>query len=426
MNTATGHLTSDAPPLETTNVPTPQRAAKPPGPDSSLQRILRQILSGSAIVSILAVLLALVVGAVLVAVVNPHVQATAGYFFSRPGDTFAAVGDAVVGAYAAMVQGGLINIQAPTFAQAIQPFLTSLGFATPLVLAGLGIAFAFRAGMFNIGGQGQILVSGALAGYVAFAWPLPPGIHLLVAVVAAVAGGALWAGIAGALKSLTGAHEVISTIMLNYVAYYLIGYLLSVPVLRDPDSNSPTSPAALPTAVLPQLGGGMNIGFLIAVAATLIAWWTLGRSGLGFRIRAVGENPDASKVAGISVKATYIVAMLISGAFIGLAGSYQTLGQITSGFTSTFDAGIGFTAITVALLGRSRPFGVLGAGILFGVFQAGGYTMQAAENIDVDLVAVIQALIVLFIAAPPLVRAIFRLPDPARAPHRSPRKEAVK
>lgn len=374
--------------------------------------LVSRIVAGNGILSVLAVLLALAVGAVLIVGTDPEVAAAAGYFFIRPTDTFVAIGAAVGGAYGALIQGGLINFSAPSFLEAYRPFLTSLGFATPLIAAGLGIAVGFRTGLFNVGGQGQLLIGGALGGYVGFALPMPPGLHLVAAVLAAVIGGALWAGIAGILKARTGAHEVIVTIMLNYIAFYLVSYLLKTPVLRDPSSSNPKSPAELPTATFPSLfgaQGGLDVGLLAVIAATVATWWLLSRSGLGFKFRAVGLNARAARVAGISVNRTYIVAMLVSGGLIGLAGAYQVLGQTTTGFGASFDAGIGFNAITVALLGRSRPGGVFAAGLLFGVFQAGGYTMQATEGISIDLITVIQALIVLFVAAPPLTRALFRL-----------------
>jgi simple sugar transport system permease protein len=154
----------------------------------------------------------------------------------------------------------------------------------------------------------------------------------------------------------------------------------------------------------------LHLGFLLALVAVAVVWWLLNRATLGYRIRAVGENPNAARAAGIDVGRTYVVVMLIAGALVGLAGTNQVLGTVTSGVTVDLDAGIGFDAITVALLGRSRPIGILLAGLLFGAFKAGGFAMQASEGIPVDIVLVVQSLIVLFIAAPPLVRAIFRLP----------------
>ncbi|MBO1737438.1 ABC transporter permease [Leifsonia sp. TF02-11] len=344
-----------------------------------------------------------------------------GYFFARPGDTFAAIANAVGGAYAALFQGAIYNTNAPDFATGIQSLSTTLTFATPLIAAGLGVALSFRVGLFNIGGQGQMLIAALFAGLVGFKLPMAPGVHLLVAVIAGLIGGAIWAAIAGVLKAYTGAHEVIVTIMLNYIALNLLNYLLTTSFLRAPGANDPRTPPTLPTAVFPKLFGNnysLDIGIILVIIATVAVWWLLERSSLGFRFRAVGENPNAARVAGMSVKSIYVWAMVISGALVGLAGATQVLGQITTGFGSDIDAGIGFSAITVALLGRSRPFGVLVAGILIGAFQAGGFAMQAADNVPVEVIAIIQSVTVLFIAAPPLVRAIFRLPAPGTAPHR--------
>ncbi len=412
----TGH---EAMTLEPGQVP---GQAPPPADDRrGLSEVLHEIASGSVLLTVLAIVAALVVGAVLIVVTNAQVISTAGYFFARPGDMLGAIGSAVGGAYAALFQGGVYDFTATDFASGIQPLLTSLGFATPLIAAGLGIAIGFRAGLFNIGGQGQMLAGGVVAGYVGFAWHLPPVIHLVVAVLAGLGAGALWAAIAGFLKAQTGAHEVIVTIMLNWIAFYGVDQLLHMPILQKPGSINPQSPAELPTATLPTVAG-VNLGFVLVILATVVAWWLLSRSSLGFKFRAVGENLSAARTAGISVKSITVIVMLVSGALVGLAGLYQTLGQTPTGFTNDFDAGIGFNAITVALLGRSRPWGVFWSGILFGVFQAGGYTMQAAQGIDVDIVGVVQSVIVLFIAAPPLVRSIFRLPAPGS---RSRRKAAA-
>lgn len=394
----------------------PGQAPNAPAPAAARRDVLREILSGSVTLSVLSVLVSLIIGGILIAVTNPGVISASGYFFARPGDTISAALTAVGQAYGSLFSGGVIDFSAVGFVAGIQPLLRSLGFATPLIAAGLGIALGFRAGLFNIGGQGQILIGGALAGWIGFALHLPPVLNLLVALAGGLLGGALWAAIPGVLKARTGAHEVIVTIMLNYVAFYLIDYLLNTPVLQAPGTNTPVSAAEADTAVLPQLfGSPVNLGFPIVVVAVVAAWYVLDRSSLGFKIRAVGENPSAARTAGIDVRRITILAMSLSGLFVGLAGAYQVLGQTTSGFSNAFDAGIGFNAITVALLGRSRPWGVFWAGILFGVFQNGGYTMQAANGVDLNVVAVVQSLIVLFIAAPPLVRAIFRLPAPKAA-----------
>jgi ABC-type uncharacterized transport system permease subunit len=402
-------------PVVSADIP-PQRGLEQPEHVTSRWGVaLRSIVNGGFTISVLAVVLALLVGAVFIAATNAQVQAATAYFFQRPGDTFSAIGNAVGGSYAALFQGAVFNVNAPDFATGIQSLMKTLSFATPLIAAGLGVALSFRVGMFNIGGQGQMLIAATCAGLVGFGLHLPFGLHLIVTVLAGIVGGAIWAGIVGVLKARTGAHEVIVTIMLNYVALNLVSYLLTTPILRAPGSNDPKSPPTLPSAIFPKLFGpsyAVDLGFVFAVAAAIGVWWLLERSSLGFKFRAVGENPNAARVAGMNVKNIYVVAMVLSGALVGLAGASQVQGQITTGFGSDIDAGIGFTAITVALLGRSRPLGVLFAGILIGAFQVGGFSMQAAEGVPVEIVAIIQSAAVLFIAAPPLVRAVFRLPTP--------------
>ena len=395
------------------------KPAQPPQPDqpSRAYQIFREITTGNAIISVLAVVLALLVGAILIAFTNEDVQKASVYFFSRPGDTVVAAWNSVSGAYSALFQGSVYNFRKPDFASGIKPLTETLTFATPLIAAGLGVALGFRVGLFNIGGRGQMLIAAALGGWVAFALDMPAGIHLVVALVVGVAGGAIWGGLVGLLKARTGAHEVITTIMLNYVAYYLVSYLLRDGFLKTPGSNNPQSPASKPTAVFPDLlgpGYNLHLGFILVIIATIFTWWLLSRSNLGFQFRAVGLNPHAARVAGISVDRMYVYAMLLSGGLVGLAGINQVLGTSTSGFDAGIDSGIGFDAITVALLGRSRPWGVFAAGILFGAFKAGGFSMQAAEGVPIDIVLIVQSLIVLFIAAPPLVRAIFRLPTPGQ------------
>ncbi|KQV26734.1 ABC transporter permease [Yonghaparkia sp. Soil809] len=378
---------------------------------------MKEILGGSAAISVLAVVLALIAGGILVILTDERVAETSGYFFSRPSDTLGAAWQAVSGAYTALFRGSIFNYETDRgFAIAIRPLLETLTFATPLIAAGLGVALAFRVGLFNIGGRGQMLIAAAAAGYVGAYVPLPPVIHLVVALIVGIIGGALWGGIVGLLKARTGAHEVIVTIMLNYIAFYLVSFLLRTPgALQAPGQNNPKSGPMLESAQYPSLLGpqyNLDIGFILVIVATIYVWYLLNRSAMGFQFRAVGENPHAAQVAGINVKSVYVKVMLIAGALVGLAGVQQVLGNFTGGFAAGLDAGIGFDAITVALLGRSKPWGVFFAGILFGALKAGSFTMQSAEGIPVDIVLVVQSFIVLFIAAPPLVRAIFRLPTP--------------
>ena len=390
-------------------------ASDPPVPRGN--QILKEILGGSAAISLLAVFLALVVGGILIVMTDDRVAEAGGYFFSRPIDMLVAMWDAVAGAYSALFRGSIFNyLRADDLTAAFRPITETLANATPLIAAGLGVALAFRVGLFNIGGRGQMLIAAAAAGYVGAYIPMPPVIHLIVALVVGLIGGALWGGLVGLLKARTGAHEVIVTIMLNFIAFYLVSFLLRTPgALQAPGQNNPKSGPMLETAQFPPLLGeqyNLNFGFVLVILATIFTWYLLNRSALGFQFRAVGENPHAAQVAGINVKNVYVQVMLIAGALVGLAGVYQVLGNFTGGFASGLDASIGFDAITVALLGRSKPWGVFFAGILFGALKAGSFTMQAAEGIPVDIVLVVQSFIVLFIAAPPLVRSIFRLPTP--------------
>lgn len=225
----------------------------------------------------------------------------------------------------------------------------------------------------------------------------------------------MWGAVVGFLKAKTGAHEVIVTIMLNYIAAALVTYLMRTPVLQDESAGgNPKTPAPAETAQLPLLlgdGFALHLGFLIVIAATIGYWWLMERSTIGYRFRAVGLNPHAARTAGINVGRIYVAAMAVSAAFVGIAGVNQALGR-TAGFTPTIDSGIGFDAITVALLGGSTAGGVFLAGLLFGAMKAGGPAMQV-QDISPEVLGVVQGVIVLVIAAPPLIRAIFRLPKPS-------------
>ena len=375
---------------------------------------LRSMTSGSALNAVLAVVLAVVVGSLLILATDEKVRESATYITSRPSDFWYYSRDAITGAYGALFRGSVYNTRVDDTATAIRPLTETLKFAGPLIAAGLGVGLAFRAGLFNIGGRGQMLLGGAAAGWVAIEAPFSGPLLLVAAVLAAMVAGGVWAGIAGLLKACTGAHEVIVTIMLNYVGFYLVFYVLNTEGLLQAPGSSNAKSAPIPEdAVLPDLLGvryNLHLGFALALVAVAVIWWLLNRSAFGYRFRAVGENAHAARTAGIDVGRTYITVMLISGALLGLAAANQVQGTITSGVTPGLDAGIGFDAITVALLGRSRPLGILAAGLLFGAFKSGGFAMQASEGIPVDIVLVIQSLIVLFLAAPPLVRAIFRLP----------------
>ena len=378
--------------------------------------VLREILESSTLVVVMAVVASLAIGGLLVVFADEAVREAAVYFFSRPGDTFAAMGSALGAAYAAMFQGAVVNLQADTFTAFIRPITQTLTMSTPLIFAGLGLGIGFRAGLFNIGAQGQLIMGAAVGAFVGFAWDLPWGLHLLVAIIGTALGGAVWGFIPGFLKARTGAHEVIVTIMLNYIGLNFVAWLLSLETFQRPDSDNPITPRMPETAEYPLiLGSGFNLhaGFLLAIACAFGVWWLMERSTLGFEFRAAGANPHAARTAGMSVPRAYILVMMIAGALAGLAGSAQVFGT-EKVLTAATAGSLGFDAITVALLGRSRPFGTVMAAILFGGLRASGPTLQVQAGLPVDIILVIQALIVLFIAAPPLVRSVFRLPSTAQ------------
>ncbi len=380
-------------------------------PDGAPRVRTRSPIWDTALVTALSFVLALVIGGVLIAVSDPDVAEAASYFFARPLDTLAAAWDSVWGAYVALFQGAVFDTSAGSFQQAIRPLTETLTVASPLIVAGLAVALPFKAGLFNIGAEGQIILGAIGAAYVGFTFALPWGLHLLVAMVAALLFGAAWGGIVGLLKARTGAHEVIVTIMLNYVARFLLAYLLTTAAFQRPGRNDPISPIVDETAQYPLLLGDwsrLHFGFVIALLAAAFVWWLLNRSVIGFQFRAVGANPSAARTAGINVNRSYVLVMMIAASLAGLAGSFQVLGT-EKALTGGVSAGIGFDAITVALLGRGSPLGTVLAGILFGGLRAGGVTMQARTGTPIDIVLVVQSLIVLFVAAPPLVRAIFRL-----------------
>ena len=405
---------SDAVEPTQAGAPDPERHARTPGvplEEAWGRQFVRELTGGTALLTVLSVLLALLLGAVLIAVSDPRVQDAGAYFFSRPGDTFSAAWESVSNAYSAMFRGSIIDFTEYSIGRALRPLGETLTNATPLIAAGLSVALAFRTGLFNIGAEGQIIVGAILAAYVGFTWDLPIAVHLLLGVLAGMLGGAIWGGIAGFVKAKTGAHEVITTIMLNYVARFLILYLLTTSLFQRPGASNPISPPIVESAQLPRLLGAssrLHLGFILVLLAAVFVWWLLSRSTVGFQFRAVGANPHAARTAGMSVERSYTNVMLIAGALAGLAGVAQVLGTervLTTGISS----GFGFDAITVALLGRASPWGTVAAGTLFGALRAGGVTMQAGTGTPIDIVLVVQSLVVLFIAAPPLVRSVFRI-----------------
>jgi len=375
----------------------------------------KEILAGGLTRTVVSVILGFAVGAFFMIISNKEFLQSIGYFFADPLASLRAAGDVVSAGYGALFRGAVFNGEAATLEASLRPITETLRLAGPLIAAGLGIGLGFRVGLFNIGGTGQ-MVSGIIwATFVATRMELPPVIHFVVAILAAIAGSAIIGVFVGYLKAKTGANEVITTIMLNYVIVSFFNFLLLDQNLLQGETASgyTKSDPAFETATLPLIlgdGYALHIGLILSLAAVGFYWWLMERSTIGFRLRAVGFNASAAKTAGLKVEGTYVLALGLSAAFVGIAAANQALSS-TGGVTPTSHAGIGFDAITVALLGGSTASGILLAGLLFGAFKAGGPAMQV-EGISPDVLGIVQGAIVLFIAAPPLIRAIFRLPPP--------------
>ncbi|MEY4989961.1 MAG: hypothetical protein RIS08_187 [Actinomycetota bacterium] len=383
--------------------------------EDRFSQALKEILSGSFTRTLLAVFLGFLVGALFMIGSNKEFLASLGYFLSRPGDAFAAAWNVVSAGYGALIKGAIYNGDADTFEKAIRPLTETLRLGAPLIAAGLGIALAFRVGLFNIGGTGQLIFGMIFSTWIATRVELPFLIHMVVAMIAGILGASLLGALVGYLKARSGAHEVILTIMLNYIALSFFTFLMRDPAILQAEDSAGNPKAAPPaeTAMLPKLFGeqyALHWGLVIALASVVVYWWLMERSTVGFRLRMVGFNPDAAKTAGINVNRTYVVAMALSAAFVGVAAGNQALG-VNIGVTPSTHANIGFDAITVALLGGSSAPGVLLAGLLFGAFKAGAPSMQVI-GISPEVLGIVQGAIVLFIAAPPLIRALFRLPKP--------------
>jgi ABC-type uncharacterized transport system permease subunit len=389
----------------TTQAPPPPGAGPEvvdPGPKADLRSPVTWL--PTAKVTAGAFLVALVIGAFVIAFSNEDVIKSLSYFFSYPWDFFSRSWDAISSSYWALVKGSLGSANAIS---------STLNRSAPLICAGLGVTLAFRAGLFNIGAQGQLIIGAICAGYVGFTWDLPPVLHVLVALAAGLLGGAVWGAIVGFLKARTGAHEVITTIMFNYLAASVLLYALSHDAFQRPGSDNALSPRVDDSAAFPRLSlGGFDVhtGVLLAFLAAFAVWWLLERSTVGFELRAVGANAQASRTAGMSVGKVYTLVMLLAGALAGLAATMQVLGNQNS-LSITLPGSIGFDAITVALLGRATPLGTVLAGLLFGAMSVGGVAMQASAGTPKELTDVIQALIVLFVAAPAAVKGLLRIKE---------------
>jgi simple sugar transport system permease protein len=313
----------------------------------------------------------------------------------------------------AAIQGG----DALEIRRAFNPVFESLVKSIPYIFAGLAVSLGFRTGLFNIGVEGQIFMGGIFSVWVGYSFTgLPAFIHIPFAFMAGALGGALWGFIPGLLKAKTGGHEVINTIMMNCVAFRLTDWLLREPMRREGSTN-PLSPIIEESAMLPRFFGDpirFHLGFFIALAVAALVYWFLFKTKWGFDLRTVGANPHAARYAGMNIVRSTIVAMSLSGALAGMAGANELLG-LNHHLSQSFSPGYGFDSIALALLGRNHPLGVVLAALLFGTLRNGATRMQAAAGIPIDIISVMQALILAFIAAPAIVRTIFRLKGPKKA-----------
>lgn len=374
-------------------------AAPPQG--VAWNRVAREIA-----VPILAILTAMILGGLIIMLTSGDF---ARLFSGTP------VGDLkVVQAYIGLIKGAFGSPQA---------LATTLIKTTPYIFAGLAVALAFKCGLFNIGAEGQIALGALCSAFVGYSLQgMPIWIHLPLTLSAGVAGGAFWGALPGALKAFTGAHEVITTIMFNYLALQFVQLMLSGPMKdKNPAIVVSQTPKLASSAWLPMLAPdlGLHSGVLLALLTAGLIWFFLWKTTWGFEIRTVGANPNAARYAGISVARNIILAMAISGGLAGLGGAVEVTGvdlQGTRYLALGFSSGYGFDAIAVALLGRSHPAGVVAAALLFGALHAGTRQMQSASEIPGDIISVIQGLILLFIAADAIVRGIYRLRVPAGGP----------
>jgi general nucleoside transport system permease protein len=414
-------------PEQESTVPVPEGGEPQRGAGWGRRLLDIYTVENTPVVTLFAIVFALAVGAILIVISDSSTMAKAGYFFSSPSDFLSSAWGDISNAYSNLFKGAIFDPATVngTPAQFFGPITNTLEFASPLIFGGLAVSVAFRAGMFNIGGQGQTIVGAILAAWVSFSWTALPGpLHVAVAILAGIVGGLVYGGVVGWLKSRRGAHEVIVTIMLNYVAaLFLTNYLLNASGFHDASkAGQPISKPASHDSILPHLFGDQlntDIGLVLALLATFAVAWFFKRSTLGFEVRAVGLNPTAARTAGIDVGRVQIAAMVISGALMGMIGVTQVLGLANpsnNAVTPTIDAGLGFTSITVSLLGRTKPWGVVWAALLFGAFQAGGAVMQTqgVPQVSNEIITVLEALIVIFVAAPRLIREVFRL----RSKHR--------
>jgi ABC-type uncharacterized transport system permease subunit len=375
------------------------------GPQTSAARLAAYVQGGGVVVPLLTVVMAFLAGGLVILLTGHNPVST----------------------YKAIFEGTGLNWLLPWTSSADRPAAAlnlqqTLLLTTPLILTGLAVAFAFRCGLFNIGGQGQYLVGTYAAVYIGSSLSGSPRLfHILVAIAVAALAGAVWAGIAGLLKATVGANEVITTIMLNYTAIFVGQYLFGLggPLQNDAQASVPVSNDIVIGARLPVFWGdaelqGLHVGLFIALAALVVFWVVLNRSTIGYEVRAVGLNPEAARYGGMSVARNYFLVMAVCGVFAGMAGAMDVLGWQFRVATNDITVNqLGFLGIAVALLGRNTAVGTLFSALLFGALLSG----TSQRNLDPtvfppelasNLTYIIQGLVILFVSADVLVIAILR------------------
>ena len=367
-------------------------------------------LKKNALLPFLSFVFAFFIGGIIIVFSDPVIMSQ----LSSPGKFLTSAAARIGNSYLAIFQGSIYDVNLAResgFFRGFYPLSETLVTAIPLLFAGLAVALAFRSGLFNIGAQGQFIFGAIGASYVGFAYEFPPLIHVPLVLIAGIVLGGLFGGFVGFLKAKTGAHEVIVTIMLNYIASLFILWLLKTQAFLREERQDPIAPEVNSSAQLPKLLGEdlrIHLGIFIALGVTWFIWWLLTRSTLGFKFRAVGANSNAARTAGISVPFVTTATMFISGGLAGLGGAVHLIGTeyaLTAGIAGS----IGFDAITVALLGQATPLGTLLGALLFGALQTGSRTLLSNTGTPSEIVQVMQALIVLFIATPMLLKKVFRL-----------------
>lgn len=390
---------------------------------SFIQRVfVREGNAQTVLLPLLAILTALVIGGFIIAFSLPdtlEVWSTQGV-----GAGIDASWTLVKDAYRALFEGAFgqwsqMSEAIQTYRQtgenlpllrAFRPISESLLVSTPYIFAGLALTIGFRGGLFNIGAEGQLFVGGLASVFVGYSFTnLPWFIHLPLAILAGMLAGGIWGAIPGILKAWRGAHEVINTIMMNYIAFFLADFMLNGPMSRA--DSMPITPDISQSAYLPAFfDRPMRIhwGFILALVFAWVVYWFLWKTKYGLEIRMVGSNPRGARYAGINITLITAVTMALSGALAALAGVSQALG-VTHRMEPSFSPGYGFDAIALALLGNSHPFGVVLASLLFGFLRSGAARMQSAAGVPVEIIRIVQGMVIIFVAAPEIVRMIYRI-----------------